>query len=181
MFTKNFTDVGSRSAKLGSDMPIKLKVVYTLVEQLYTGAQWSICAAIHKKQPSSLIKETLEKLSALPQRIEDLKRSAARAGAMTALSRANAWQADLDPEDLANGCPSVKEDGSPFSTDEFAKIAREMRPVASKLAKETNLSQYQVAYDAKKKKVKALVHQEVDLIPPTRKHTFASDLIHQIL
>ena len=89
-------------------MRIKLKAVYTLVEQLYAGAQRSICASIHKKQPPSLIKETLEKLLVLPQRIEDLKRSAARAGAMTALSRAKAWQADLDPEDLANGCPSVK-------------------------------------------------------------------------
>ena len=95
---------------------------------------------------------------------------------MTALSRAKAWQADLDPEDLANGCPSVKEDGSPFCADDFAKIAREMRPLASKIAEETDLSQYQAAYDAENKKVKAPVHQEVDLIPPTRKHTFAPDI-----
>ena len=157
-------------------MRIKLKAVYTLVEHLYTGAQWTISTAIHKKLPPTLIKETLERLSVLPQRIEDLKRAAARAGAMTALSRAKAWQVDLDPEDLANGCPSVKEDGSPFNADDFAQIAREMRPLASKLAKETDLSQYQVAYDAENKKVKALVHQEVDLIPPTRKHTFAPDI-----
>ena len=84
----------------------------------------------------------MEKLSLLPQRVEELKRSAARAGARTALSRAKAWQADLDPEDLANGCPSVKEDGSPFSAGDFAKIAREMHPLASKLAKDTDLSQY---------------------------------------
>ena len=61
---------------------------------------------------------------------------------MTALSRAKAWQADLDPEDLANGCPSVKEDGSAFSVDDFAEIARAMRPLASKLADETNLATY---------------------------------------
>ena len=148
-FTNNFTDAGSQSTKLGSDMRIKLKAVYTLVEQLYTGAQRTIAAAIHKNPPPTLIKETLEKLSVLPQRIDDLKRASARAGALTALSRAKAWQADLDPEDLANGCPSVKEDGSPFSADDFAEIAREMRLLASKLAKETNLSQYQAAYDAK--------------------------------
>ena len=64
----------------------------------------------------------------LPQRVEDLKRSAARAGAITALTRDKAWQADLDPEDLANGFPIVKEDGSPFSADDFVAIAREMRP-----------------------------------------------------
>ena len=77
-----------------------------------------------------------------PQQVEELKKSAARAGAITALTRAKAWEADLDPEDLAIGCPSVKEDGSPFSTDDFAAIAREMRPLASKLAEETNLSHY---------------------------------------
>ena len=95
---------------------------------------------------------------------------------MTSLSRAKAWQADLDSEDLANGYPSVKGDGSPFSTDDFAKIAREMRLVASKLTEETDIPQYQAAYDAENKKVKAPVHQEVDLIPTTRKHTFASDI-----
>jgi hypothetical protein len=157
-------------------MRIRLKAVYTLVEQLYTGAQRTIAAAIHKKQPPTLIKETLEKLSVLPQRIEELKRASARAGALTALSRAKAWQADLDPEDLANGCPSVKEDGSPFSADDFAEIARAMRPLATRLAEETNLSQYQAAYDADNKKMKAPVHPEVDLIPPTRKHTFAPDI-----
>ena len=95
---------------------------------------------------------------------------------MTALSWAKAWQADLDIEDLATGCPSVKEDGSTFSADDFVEIARAMRPLASKLTEETNLSQYQVAYDAENKKIKAPVHQEVDLIPPTCKHTFSPDI-----
>src|SRR3989337_2393822 len=136
-------------------MRIRLKAVYTLVEKLYTGAQRTIAAAIHKKQPPTIIKETLEKLSVLPQRIEELKRASAGAGALTALSRAKAWQADLDPEDLANGCPSVKEDGSDFSADNFAEIARAMRPLARKLADETSLSTYQAAYDADNKRVSA--------------------------
>ena len=94
----------------------------------------------------------------LPQRLEDLKLSAARAGAITALTRAKAWQADLDPEDLANGCPSVKEDGSPFSAEDFASIGREMRPLASKLAEDTDLSHYHEVYDADNKKVKVPMH-----------------------
>src|SRR6266496_1231502 len=94
-----FTDAGPRTSNLGEDMHKKLKAAYTLVEQLYTGAQWAICAATHKKPPPSLIKEVLEKLSVLPQRMEELKRSAARAGAITTLSQAKAWQADLDPEE----------------------------------------------------------------------------------
>ena len=116
-------------------MCIRLKAVYTLVEQLYTGTQRTIAAAMHKKSPPTLSKVTLERLSVLPQRIDDLKRASAGAGALTALSRAKAWQADLDTEDLANGCPSVKEDGSAFSADDFAEIARAMCPLTSKLAK----------------------------------------------
>ena len=51
-----------------------------------------------------------------------------------------------------------------------------MRPLASKLAEETNLSTYQAAYGSENKKVKAPVHQETNLIPPIRKHTFAPDI-----
>ena len=95
----------------------------------------------------------------LPQRVEDLKRSGARVGAITALTWAKAWQADLDSEELANGCPSTKEDGSPFSAEDFASIAREMRPLASKLAEDTNMPHYQAVYDANSKKVKAPIHE----------------------
>ena len=87
----------------------------------------------------------------LPARFEELKRSAARAGALTALTRAKAWIPDLDPADVGNGYPSIKEDGSPFNAEEFATIAREMRPLASKVAEDTNLSHYQPVYDADNK------------------------------
>ena len=89
------------------------------------------------------------------------------------MSRAKAWQAELDPEEIATGCPSFKEYGSPFSTDDFANIASEKPPWASKLADETDLSKYHPVYDATISKVKAPVHEAVDLIPPTRKHSFA--------
>ena len=115
-------------------------------------------------------------MSVVLQRIEELKLASARAGALTALSRAKAWQTDLDPEDLANGCASVKEDGTPLSADDFADIVRSMHPLATRLAEETNLSQYQAAYDAENKKVKAPIHEARDLIPPIRKHTFAPDI-----
>ena len=73
-FINNFTDTGSRSVKLGSDMRIKLKAICTIVEQLYTGAQRTIVAAIHKKHAPTLIKDTLEKLSMMPAQLEDLKK-----------------------------------------------------------------------------------------------------------
>ena len=59
-------DAGSLITHLGSDMQKKLKATYTLIEQLYTGAQWIICTTAHNKSPPNLIKETLEKLSMLP-------------------------------------------------------------------------------------------------------------------
>ena len=78
----------------------------------------------------------------MPARFEELKRSAARAGAFTALTRAKAWICDLDLTDLANGYPSIKEDGSDFNTDDLGAITREMHPHASKWADETDLSFY---------------------------------------
>ena len=56
-----------------------------------------------------------------------------------------------------------------------------MRPWASKLAEETDLCKYHPVYDAKNSKVKAPVHEAMDLIPPTRKHTFAPDIDPSIL
>ena len=92
------------------------------------------------------------------------------------LSRAKAWQAELDPAELATGCPSYKEDGSPFDQEDFVACVKEMRPLASQLAEETDLSRYQVAYISENSKVNALSYNVVDLIPPTRKHTFAPEI-----
>ena len=67
----------------------------------------------------TLIKETLEKLAMLLARIAELKKAAARAGALTALIRAKAWIPDLEAEDIIRGYPGVKEDGSNFDNDDF--------------------------------------------------------------
>lgn len=112
----------------------------------------------------------------MPKRIDEIKRSVARAGAITALSRAKAWQAELDPEELATSCPSLKEDGSPFDASDFTKCVKEMRPLATKLAEETDLSKYHPAYTNENAKVKASAYEIVELIPPIRKHTVAPDV-----
>ena len=93
-------------------MVVKLKAVYALVEQLYTDTQWTLVAVSNGKQPPTLIKDVLAKLSIMPKKLEEIKLSSARSGAITALSRAKAWQAELDPEEMAIGCPGFKEDGS---------------------------------------------------------------------
>ena len=117
----------------------------------------------------------------LPARVEELKRSAARAGALTALTRAKAWVPDLDPTDVAKGYPSLKEDGSEFCTEDLRAINREVRPVACQLAEEADLSHYQASYDINNKGVAAPAPEAQNLIPPIRKHTYAPDIEPSIL
>ena len=157
-------------------MQKKLKAAYTLIEQLYTSAQRIICTASHNEPPPTLIKESLERLSMQPAWVEELKRSAARAGALTVLTRAKAWVPDLDPVDVGNGYPCLREDGSDFNNDDLRAITREMRPLASQLAEDTDLSHYRAIYDANNKRVAAPTPDAQNLIPPIRKHTYAPDI-----
>ena len=50
-FTNACNDAGTRIGHLGTDVQKKLKAPYTLIEQLYTGAQRIICTASHNKSP----------------------------------------------------------------------------------------------------------------------------------
>ena len=112
----------------------------------------------------------------LPAWIEELKRSAARAGALAALTRAKAWVPDPDPTDVAKGYPSLKEDGSEFCTEDLRAINREVRPLACQLAEEADLSHYQASYDINNKRVGAPALETQSMIPPIRKHTYAPDI-----
>lgn len=143
---------------------------------MYSGVQRVICATAYNKPPPALIKDTLEKLAVMPSRLMDLKKAAARAGALTALTRAKAWVSDLEPADLANGYPSIKEDGSEFDNDDLAVLTRELRPLASKLAEETDLTYFQAIYDADNKKIKLGTYDVPPLEPPVRKHTYAPEV-----
>ena len=95
-------------------MLVKLKAVYTLVEQLYTRAQRALATVALSTKAPTLLVDVLKKLSMLPQRFNELKRSFVRAGVVAALSRAKAWLPELDPADISIGYPSLKEDGTPF-------------------------------------------------------------------
>ena len=121
------------------------------------------------------------KLSVLPARVEELKKSAARTGAINALIRAKAWVPDFDPIEAAQGYPSLKEDGSEFSEADLRAINREVRPLACQLAEEADLSHYQAQYDNQNKWVAAPIHEAENLIPPIRKHTYAPDIEPSLL
>ena len=112
----------------------------------------------------------------LPARLDELKRSAARSGALTALIRAKAWLPDLELSDIGRGYPGVKEDGSEFNNDDLRRLTREMRPLTSKLAEETDLSHYQLVYDSDHKRLPAPTHDVEDLVAPICKHTYAHDI-----
>ena len=107
-FTDVYNGAGTCISHLGSDVQKKLKAAYTLIEQLYTGAQRIIYTASHNNPPSTLIKDTLERLSMLPAWVDELKKSAARTGALAALTRAKAWEPDFDPVEAAQGYPNLK-------------------------------------------------------------------------
>lgn len=143
------------------------------MEQLYTRAQRVICAASYNKPAPTLIKDTLVKLSMTPAQIEEVKRSAARDGALSALTQAKAWIDDLDPEDIGQGYPSQQEDGSEFDSAALKALTKEMRPLASKLAEEVDLSVHRSSYDTDKKRVDAAMKEAQNLIPPIHKHTYA--------
>nr|XP_020164761.1 MICOS complex subunit MIC60-like [Aegilops tauschii subsp. strangulata] len=63
---------GPRSSNLNQDMLVKLKAVYTLVEQLYTGTQRALAAISPTGQAPTMLIDVLKKLSMLPVRFDEL-------------------------------------------------------------------------------------------------------------
>ncbi|XP_044439522.1 uncharacterized protein [Triticum aestivum] len=111
---------GPRSSNLNQNVLIKLKAVYTLVEQLYTGSQHALAVVALSNEVPTHLADVLRRLAVLPQRFQELRRASARAGAIAALSRAKAFLPELDPADIALGYPSLKEDGTPFDHNKLA-------------------------------------------------------------
>ena len=105
-----------------------------------------------------------------------MKWSAARAGALLALTRAKAWIADLDPVDISKGFPDEQENGSAFDNEALKALTKEMRPLSSQLAEEANLTVHRSFYDEKNQRIDTAVKEAQNLIPPIRKHTYAPDV-----
>ncbi|XBH57149.1 hypothetical protein VPH35_078812 [Triticum aestivum] len=168
--------LGPRSANLNQSVVTKLKAVYTLVEQLYTGSQRALAVVALSNEVPTHLAEVLRRLAVLPQRIQELRRASARAGAIAALSRAKAFLPELDPADIALGYPSLKEDGSAFDQKDFAACVKAVRPVATLLGNDTDLTKYQPGYDAENQRIPTPRYEALNLIPPARQHTFAPEI-----
>ena len=74
-------------------MVVKLKAVYALVEQLYISNQRTLVAISNGEQPLMLIKDVPSKLCIMCKKLEEIKLSSTRFGAIFPLSHAKAWQA----------------------------------------------------------------------------------------
>ena len=94
------------------------------MEQLYTRAQRALAIISPANQGPNLLSDVLKKLSILPTIFQEVKRSCARDGGLTTLSRSKAWVPELDPADVAKGYPPLKEDGTPFDQDDFIACVR---------------------------------------------------------
>ncbi|XBH67635.1 hypothetical protein VPH35_095984 [Triticum aestivum] len=167
---------GSRSANLNQSVVTKLKAVYTLVEQLYTGSQRALAVVALSNEVPTHLAEVLRRLAVLPQRIQELRRASARSGAIAALSRAKAFLPELDPADIALGYPSLKEDGSAFDQKDFAACVKAVRPVATIIGNDTDLTKYQPGYNAENQRIPTPRYEAINLIPPARQHTFAPEI-----
>ena len=64
----------------------------------------------------------------------------------------------------------------PGRCSQWVSKSEEIRSHATVIAKETNLSKYQLSYDAENQKMSTLVYKVMDLIPPIRQYTFAPEI-----
>jgi hypothetical protein len=103
---------------------------------------------MEEKDLPKFIKDTLKKLSTIPTQVEELKRSSARPGATTTLSRAMAYSPELDLAEMAGGFLEYKDDGTPFSQADYERCVKESRLLVSQLVADMELQKYQPAYDS---------------------------------
>ena len=95
---------------------------------------------------------------------------------MAALSRCLAYAPELTTEEMMDGFPSKKVNGSDFTETDYVKCMKDSRVLASSLANELNMSIYQAAYDADNKHVRGPTFEARSLTPVRRKQLFAPDL-----
>ena len=95
---------------------------------------------------------------------------------MAALSRSLAFAPELTAEEMMDGFPSKKDDGSDFTEIDYAKCMKDSRVLASTLVNELDLSSYQAAYDMENKRVCGPTSESRSLTPARRKQLFAPDL-----
>ena len=75
-----------------------------------------------------------------------------------------------------DGFPQLKDDGSEFTQEDYARCHKAPRVLASRLAEDADLSSYQAAYSEENKQVQGPTFEVKSLIPQRRKHLFTPDV-----
>ena len=159
------------------ELPIvKLKTIFTYVEQLFTGSVYSILAVKNLKHPPRSIKDMLKQLSTMPQWVIETRKATAHVGANMALARAKVYLPELDVELLKGGFSEFKLDGSAFTHEDYARCLLEIRPLASLIADEVDISRYHPAYTTDNERVNAAKNEPSNLLSTRCKTTFAPDI-----
>src|SRR4051812_42108721 len=88
---------------------------------------------------------------------------------MRVLALSKSYHPGLKQKLLAGGFPEIKADETPFTKDDFLKVQREIRPVASQLADSINITRLEIGFDkqGKKRKVTFPVPDKFILFPPS--------------
>ena len=68
------------------------------------------------------------------------------------------------------------EDGTTFDQKDFAACMKIIRPVATLIGNDTDLTKYQPGYDAENQRIPTPRYEALNLIPPARQHTFAPEI-----
>ena len=103
---------------------VKLQAVYKLIEQLYVGGVNCLKATRNVPGPPRNIIDMLNELSTVPEWIKELKMSACRRGAMSALALAKAYHPEMDPALLAGGFLEFNADDTPFTEKDFQRVIK---------------------------------------------------------
>ncbi|KAE8769441.1 hypothetical protein D1007_58962 [Hordeum vulgare] len=109
-----------RPVNLQEDCVLKLKSLYTPIEQLYARGLFTIKAMWGDRESVKFISDMLKRLLTIPKHIEEMKKSTARKGLITALRRSLAYAPELKLEEIAGGFPEYKDDGSEFAQEDYA-------------------------------------------------------------
>ena len=178
---QNNSQAGTRSRNLYQAPLVKLKAVYTFLEQLYAGSLFTIKAVMGGKEPPQFIRDVLKQLPTIPKQLEEWKKSVARAGAIMSLSRDKDYLSEMDPSEMSGGFIEFNVDGSQVIAADYARCVKETRVLASQLVQDLDLNKYQPTYNEENARVKPPTIEPFDLTPARRKHIFAPDVDPSII
>ena len=72
----------------------------------------------------------------------------------------------MEPAELIGGFPAKNLDDMPFSDADYAKVVRETRVAATKIASEIDFSIYQATYDDENKRIRPPTFTSIKLTAP---------------